>query len=231
MSSLSDAVILITGGMGGVGSALAAAARQRGMRVALIDHHPTARPGVEADLILLGVDLADPEAAADAVGQVHKVLGRLDVLVNVAGTFRMETIGEGSLATWELLFSVNVKTAVATTQAALPFLKADGGGAVINVGAASALDRAGAELGAYTATKAAVAKFTEALAAEAWADGVRVNAVLPTIIDTPANRTAMPNADPSVWVPLDALADAILFLASAEARAITGALLPVRGGV
>ena len=127
------------------------------------------------------------------------------------------------------MYSLNLRTAVAASRAALPHLKASGAGRIINVGAGAAAARAGAGMAAYTASKAGVHKFTESLADELKDAGVTVNAVLPGIIDTPQNRADMPNADTSRWVqPVD-IAEVVLFLASAQARSVTGALIPVTG--
>jgi NAD(P)-dependent dehydrogenase (short-subunit alcohol dehydrogenase family) len=161
---------------------------------------------------------------------IKRKLGRLDVLVNIAGTFRFETLEKGDTQTWDLLFKVNVKTAVNAARAALPFLLESGSGRIVNVGANAAI-KAGAGMGPYAASKAGVHRFTESLAEELKGRGVTVNAVLPSIIDTPANRADMPNADFSKWVTPAELAGVILFLASDEAKAITGALIPVTGGV
>lgn len=125
---------------------------------------------------------------------------------------------------------MNVLTATNASRSAIPHLKRSASGRIVNVGANGAL-KASMGMGAYAASKAGVHKLTEALAEELKADGVTVNAVLPSIIDTPTNRADMPNADFSAWVTPADLAAAILFLASEEARAVTGALLPVTGRI
>ena len=228
-------VYAITGAFGVLGSAVARAAAARGARVALIDYAPIPPEGLgEAcgpdGLILGGVDLTEAAGAQRAIEAVAKHFGRLDVLVNVAGGFRWETLEDGSADTWNTLFRMNVLTASNAARAALPFLKRGGSGRIVNVGANGAV-KAAAGMGAYAASKAGVHRLTEALAEELKADGVTVNAVLPSIIDTPANRADMPNADFSAWVSPADLAAVILFLASEEARAVTGALVPVTGRV
>ena len=155
-------------------------------------------------------------------------LGGLDALVNVAGTFRWETVESGSSDTWDLLYNVNLRTAVNASRAALPILKS--GGRIVNIGAAGAI-KAGAGMGAYAASKAGVAKLTEALAEEVKDRGITVNAVLPSIIDTPANRADMPTAQFDRWVKAEQVADLIIFLLSQRAAAITGALIPITGRV
>jgi len=150
--------------------------------------------------------------------------------VNLAGTFRWETLEQGKPETWDFLYRVNVRTAVAACKAALPHFRTRGGGRIVNVGAGAAA-KAGAGMGPYAASKAGVARLTESLADELKDQGVNVNAVLPSIIDTAANRADMSKADFSRWVAPDALADVIVFLLSPAARAVTGALLNVSGRV
>ena len=221
-------VIAITGAFGVLGSAVTKAFAARGAQVALIDHAPTpaGAPGTVDALHVGGVDLADPAAAERAVTAVLDHFGRLDVLVNIAGGFRWETLSGGRADTWDAMYAMNLKSAVNACRAALDALVASGRGRIVNVGAAAAL-KAGAGMGAYAASKAGVAKLTEALAEELKDRGVTVNAVLPSILDTPGNRRDMPDADFSRWVSPDALASVIAFLASEDAAAITGACIPV----
>ena len=135
----------------------------------------------------------------------------------------------GDTATWERLYRVNTLTALNASRAAIPHLIASGSGRIINIGALGAL-KAGSGMGPYAASKSGVHRLTEALANELKGN-VTVNAVLPSTIDTPANRRDMPKADFSTWVTPQELANVILFLASPEASAITGALIPVSGRV
>ena len=228
-------VYAITGAFGVLGSAVARAAAAKGARVALIDYAKIPPEGLGEDcgpdgMILGGVDLTDAAAAGAAIDAVDRHFGRLDVLINVAGGFRWETVEEGSWETWHQLFRMNVLTTSNASRSAIPHLKRSGSGRIVNVGANGAV-KASMGMGAYAASKAGVHKLTEALAEELKADGVTVNAVLPSIIDTPTNRADMPKADFSAWVTPADLAAAILFLASEEARAVTGALLPVTGRV
>jgi 3-oxoacyl-[acyl-carrier protein] reductase len=127
------------------------------------------------------------------------------------------------------MYALNVLTALNASRSAIPHLTASGSARIVNVGAMAAL-QAGAGMGAYAASKAGVHRLTEALAAE-WKGKITVNAVLPSIIDTPANRASMPQADFGKWVRPQELAEVILFLASGAASAVTGALLPVNGRV
>jgi NAD(P)-dependent dehydrogenase (short-subunit alcohol dehydrogenase family) len=225
--------VVITGGSGALGVAVAQAFGAAGAQLALIDRaiepKDLAKRLGAPYFFQGGIDLADPVQAESAIEAVASKLGGIDVLVNVAGAFRWETIAEGKLATWDFLFAVNLKTAVCTCKAALPHLLVRGG-RIINIGAGAA-GKAGAGMGAYAASKSGVARLTEALAEELKDKGVNVNAVLPSTIDTAANRADMPTADFSRWVQPAALADVILFLASDAARAITGASIPVFGRV
>lgn len=223
--------VVITGAAGTLGAVVARAFSAAGANLALIDragapHDPLA--GVAGTHVFLeGIDLTDPAQARRAMDAAVSKLGGIDVLINIAGGFRWETVADGSLDTWDFLYSINLKSAVCACKAALAHLPA-GRGRIVNVGAAAAA-KAGTGMGAYTASKAGVAKLTEALAEELKDKGVTVNAVLPTIIDTPVNRADMPKADFARWVDPQALADVILFLASHAARAITGASILVSG--
>ncbi|HEU0204160.1 MAG TPA: SDR family oxidoreductase, partial [Burkholderiaceae bacterium] len=152
-----------------------------------------------------------------------------DVLCNLAGGFRMgETVHETTDANWSFLFDLNARTLLHAVRAVVPRMLAAGGGKIVNVGAYSA-QKGVAQMGTYTASKSVVIRLTEAMAAELREKNINVNCVLPTIIDTPENRAAMPDADPKRWVAPADLANTILFLASPSARAIHGAALPVTG--
>lgn len=226
-------ILAITGASGVLGTAVARAAADQGARVALIDYAPSAAVTNElgdAAFFQGGVDLTDALAAGAALDAAADRFGGVDALINVAGGFRWETLEAGSWETWHSLFRMNVLTAANASRAAVPHLKRSAAGRIVNVGANGAL-KASAGMGAYAASKAGVHKLTEALAEELKADGLTVNAVLPSIIDTPTNRADMPKADFSTWVSPEDLAAVILFLASEEAKAITGALLPVTGRV
>jgi NAD(P)-dependent dehydrogenase (short-subunit alcohol dehydrogenase family) len=230
-----DQAIVITGAFGSLGAATARAAIKLGARVALIDRAPTAPADLIAQagtaaVFLPGVELADEAAAKSAIDTAHERLKGLDALINTAGAFRWQTVADGDPAVWDSLFSINVKTTLNSSRAAIPHLRASRAGRIVNVGAYAAL-KAGAGMGAYTASKAGVHRLTESLAAELKDQRITVNAVLPSIIDTPPNRKDMPNADFSTWVTTESLANILLFLASEQAQDITGALLPVTGRV
>ncbi|WP_419483003.1 SDR family NAD(P)-dependent oxidoreductase [Dokdonella sp.] len=227
---LEGKLIVVTGAFGALGSAVTLAAQVAGARVAAIDHAPSPGTALAAAELFGGVDLADTKAAGKAMERAAVALGGIDGLVNVAGTFRWETLADGSLDTWDLLYRINLRTAAAASRAALPHLKRSAGGRIVNIGAGAA-EHASAGMGAYAASKAGVARLTEALAAELKDARVTVNAVLPSIIDTPPNRADMPEADFERWVKPNELADVIVFLLSDRAIAVTGALIPVNGRV
>jgi NAD(P)-dependent dehydrogenase (short-subunit alcohol dehydrogenase family) len=222
-------VIVVTGALGALGQVFVEAALARGARLAAVDHAATKVPATAKRLELGGVDLTDPAQARKAVDAAASHFGRLDALVNIAGGFVFETVAEGDPKSWQRMYALNVLTTLNTSQAAIPHLTASGQGRIVNVGAMGAL-QAGAGMGPYAASKAAVHRLTEALAAELKGK-VTVNAVLPSTIDTPTNRRDMPKADFAKWVRPQELADVILFLVSDAASAVTGALLPVSGRV
>lgn len=228
-TSLQGKTFAVTGGFGSLGRALGDELIKRGARVILIDRSDVPGLAHHPDRIALGgVDLGDPQAAANAVTRALAHAGALDGLVNVAGGFAWEKLEQGAIDTWDRMYAVNLRTAVVASQAVLPHLLARGGGRIVNVGALASL-KAGAGMGAYAASKSGVARFTEALAEEVKDTGITVNAVLPSIIDTPANRADMPGADASRWVTPAALAAVIAFLLSDDSAPITGACLPVGG--
>jgi 3-oxoacyl-[acyl-carrier protein] reductase len=222
-------IIVVTGASGALGKVVVATALAKGARVAAIDHAASTMKATPERIELGGVDLTDAAEAEKAIDAAASHFGRLDVLVNIAGGFAFETTAEGDPNTWQRMYALNVLTALNAARSAIPHLLASGAGRIINLGAMGAL-QAGAGMGAYAASKAGVHRLTEALAAE-WKGKITVNAVLPSTIDTAANRASMPNADFAKWVRPEELAEVILFLASDAASAVTGALLPVSGRV
>jgi NAD(P)-dependent dehydrogenase (short-subunit alcohol dehydrogenase family) len=222
-------IVVVTGASGALGKVVVASALARGARVAAVDHAASALNPTPERIELGGVDLTDATEAKRAIDAAASHFGKLDALVNIAGGFAFETVVEGDPKTWQRMYALNVLTALNASRSAIPHLTASGAGRIVNVGAMGAL-QAGAGMGAYAASKAGVHRLTEALAAE-WKGKVTVNAVLPSIIDTAANRASMPNADFAKWVRPEELAEVILFLTSDAASAVTGALLPVNGRV
>ena len=234
-SSLSGRVVVVTGGFGSLGRALADELLDRGARVALLDRAepPAGLVATDSLLLLGGVDLGEAGTASSAFERLMQRWQRLDGLVNVAGGFAWQTVEQGGLDTWDRMYAMNLRSAVAASQAALPHLAEAGRagrGRIVNVGALAA-HKAGAGMGAYAASKAGVMRLTEALAEELKDRGITVNAVLPSIIDTPANRADMADAEFDRWVTPAALARVVAFLLSDDAAPITGASLPVAGRV
>ncbi|MFN7505663.1 MAG: SDR family oxidoreductase, partial [Limnobacter sp.] len=171
-----------------------------------------------------------PEHADEVVNQAWEYFGQIDAVVNIAGGFVWERQVESSLDTWNTQYAMNVQTTVNMCQAILPQFQEQQSGVFVNIGAAAA-GKAAEGMGAYAAAKSAVLRLTEALAAENKHLGIRANTVLPSILDTPANRDAMPDADPADWVSPGSLAGVIAFLLSDAARDINGAGIPVTGRV
>jgi NAD(P)-dependent dehydrogenase (short-subunit alcohol dehydrogenase family) len=224
MSPPASRVIAVTGAAGALGRAVAQHLAQAGVQVVAIDLAGEI-PGPAA-LALAGVKLDDPAAAAVAMEAIGARFGRLDGLANIAGGFVFTAVADADPDVWDRMWTLNLKTALNACRAALPLLAASGG-AIVNIGAAAAV-KAGPGMAPYAASKAAVARLTEALAEE-WKGQVRVNALLPTIIDTPANRRDMPKADFGAWVAPAEIAAAVAFLLSPAASGVTGALIPAAG--
>lgn len=219
--------IVVTGAFGSLGRATATVAAARGAKVGMLDVAvPATNPVTGA--IALKADLTDLDSASAAMRKIKDETGRIDALLNIAGGFAWQTVADGEPKTWDRMFTLNLKTALNATKAALPFL-IESQGAIVNIGANSAIN-AGAGMGAYAASKQGIHKLTESLAQEQ-KGRVRVNAVLPSTLDTQQNRIDMPKADFSTWVKPEDLAKVLLFLVSDEARDITGVLLPVMGRV
>jgi NAD(P)-dependent dehydrogenase (short-subunit alcohol dehydrogenase family) len=174
-------------------------------------------------LALVEADVADAAGAAAAVGSAEP----LAVLVNGAGGFAGgPPVWDTALETWDAMYRINVRTAVALARAAAPGMRARGAGSIVNVASAATASRP-AGLAAYVAAKSGVVVLTETLQKELAGSGVRVNAVVPTTIDTPANRRAMPDADFSTWTRPEAIARVVLWLASDAAEPVRGGLVPV----
>jgi NAD(P)-dependent dehydrogenase (short-subunit alcohol dehydrogenase family) len=229
--NLSGKVLVITGSYGVLGQAVASTLSGYGASLALLDHAQTPSAAQPAGARHYGgTDLTQEDAARSVMERVVKEAGRLDGLINLAGGFHWEKLSGGTLDSWDSMYRINLRTAVVSCQAALPFLLQSGNGRIVNVGAMGAL-KAAAGMGAYAASKAGVAKLTEALADELKDRGITVNAILPSTLDTPKNRADMPQADFTRWVAPAEAAEVIAFLVSDAARAITGALIPVAGRV
>lgn len=224
--------VLITGAGGQLGSAVVAHFQQQGARLILLDRHADAlRERVGGDTLAVSANLLDRSEVAARVGAALDQAGRIDVLCHLAGGFHMgEPVHETPAEAWDLMMNLNARSLIHVAAAVVPRMIAQGAGRIVAVGAAGAL-KGGAAMGAYAASKSALMRLVESMSAELRDRGIRVNCVLPSTLDTPANRAAMPGADASRWVEPAALADVIGFLASDGARAVHGALIPVLGRV
>jgi len=219
---LEGKTMVVTGAAGILGHAVATAAREQGAKVVLLDV-------VDRFDANLGVSHVVNLMDAQAVVSCFAGIGPFDALANIAGGFAMgPTVAGTDDADWDAMFDINVKTLLHVVRSAVPSLIEQGRGSIVNVGALGALRGAG-HMGAYTAAKSTVMRLTEALSDELKTQGVNVNAVLPSLIDTPKNRADMPDADFSTWVSPADLAAVICFLASDSACAVHGALVPVNG--
>jgi NAD(P)-dependent dehydrogenase (short-subunit alcohol dehydrogenase family) len=227
--SSSGQTVVVTGGLGALGRAVCANLSHGGWRVVVIDAatRDANAPEGEYDAIFAPVDLRDADALARTAESIRAQGFAVGALVNIAGGFRWEKLADGQIATWDWLYEVNLKTALTACKTFLPDLAASGG-RIVNIGAAAAA-KAGLGMGAYAASKSGVLRLTEALAEELKDNGVNVNAILPGIIDTPANRRDLPKADHSRWVAPEALAEVVAFLLSDASRAVTGVGIPVTG--
>jgi NAD(P)-dependent dehydrogenase (short-subunit alcohol dehydrogenase family) len=222
--------VIVTGGFGHLGQAVAQAFADAGDKVARVDYAKDAPSTLDGALDVGGVDLTDAAATKVALDAIVAAHGGIDVLVNIAGGFAWETMEDGSLDTWAKMQAMNLTTCATITKLALPELTKGSQSRIVNIGAGAAV-KADMGMGAYAASKSGVHRLTESLAVELAGKGVTVNAVLPSIIDTPTNRADMPDADPSEWVLPERIAEVILFLASDASHAVTGGLIPVtRGG-
>ncbi len=235
--TLSGKVALVTGGAGALGGAVVRALLDAGAAVVVPHHRPgeldalRQRLGLAPGAPLAGepLDLTDEAAVAAAYARFAADHGGLDILVNIAGGFAGGApVHESGWAVWQQQLDLNLKTAVLSCAAATPHMIARGGGAIVNVGTRTAT-QPGAQLAAYAAAKRAVLQLTEALAAELREHNITANSVLPSTIDTPANRSGSPGADFSRWVTPHEIARVILFLVGPDARIISGAHVPVYG--
>ena len=231
--SSGNRTVIVTGAAGNLGKAVAAAFTAEGANLVLVDvERGRLEQAFDAESdrrVFAPANLLEMSAAAGVARGALSRFGRIDVLCNIAGGFRMgETVHETSDENWNFLFDINTRTLLHAVRAVVPHMVSAGGGKIVNVGAFAA-QKGAAQMGAYTASKATVIRMTEAMAAELRDKNVNVNCVLPTIIDPPENRAAMPKANPAKWVAPADLANVIVFLASDAARAVHGAAVPVTG--
>ncbi len=227
------ATVVVTGATGNLGRAVARAFGERGANLVLIGHRREALASAfgteDARRLFAPVDLLDRAQVDAAIRGAVERFQRIDVVCNIAGGFRAgASVHESADAEWDFLFDINVRSLLNAVRAAVPHMIAAGGGRIINVGAHAALEGV-AGMAPYCAAKSAVLRVTESMAAELRGKRITVNCVLPTILDTPENRTAMPDTDPTRWVAPEDCAQVFVFLASEYGRSINGAAVPVSG--
>jgi NAD(P)-dependent dehydrogenase (short-subunit alcohol dehydrogenase family) len=227
-------VALVAGGTGALGSAIAQALLAEGAQVTVTYRHAeefAAQQQVAGTARLDGAqtDVTDLTAAEQLVGDLVRARGRLDILVNAVGGYvGGAPLWQADPAALERMLGLNLRSGHALARAAAPVLLRSGRGAIVNIAARAALDHS-AGSAVYSASKAAALALFDSLAADLAGSGVRVNSVLPSIIDTPANRAAMPDAAFARWPKADDIARVVLFLCSDDARVIHGAAIPVYG--
>ena len=236
MLDLSSHAAVITGATGNLGAAVLRAYLTRGTHVAAVVRDAgkgaalrtalsdVAGDGADPRLLVIEADPADATAMDALVERVMRAWGRIDILNNLAGTFKGGAANDTGLM--RELWDSNVLTAVTAGAACLRPMRARGYGRVVSVSALGAL-KGGRNNAAYAMSKSALVRWTESLAAEVKGEGITVNAVLPTTIDHPVNRAAMPKADPKLWPSPEEVANVILFLSSREASGVNGAAIPI----
>ena len=231
---MSAPVVMITGAAGQLGAAVVQRFHDQGAQLVLLDRDAGQLKkhfGGLARTELLEADLLAREALGQRVHAVLGPAGRVDVLCHLAGGFHMgEPVHATPASSWDFMMNLNAASFINVAAAVVPRMLTQRAGRIVAVGASAAL-KGGAQMGAYSASKSALMRLVEAMSAELRDTGINVNCVLPSTLDTPANRAAMPDADPARWVAPAALAEVIAFLASDAARAIHGALVPVYGRV
>jgi NAD(P)-dependent dehydrogenase (short-subunit alcohol dehydrogenase family) len=228
MPASENRVALITGASGGLGSAVASSFLDAGMKVAGVARQWKIPPGGVGFVALEG-DLTSAEGADAVVHAAVTAFGRLDALIHLAGGFSGgEPLEKTPPEVFDRMMNLNLHTGVNVMRAAVPHMKKAGKGRILAVGSRAGLEPS-TGLSAYAASKAALHATMQSLAAELKPYAITVNAVLPSTIDTAANRAAMPKADPSTWVSPASIASLMLWLCSEEARDVTGALIPIYG--
>jgi NAD(P)-dependent dehydrogenase (short-subunit alcohol dehydrogenase family) len=224
--------VIVTGGSGALGRAVLTRFLAAGDRIVvpwIVRREHDAIQAEESAAVAEGrIVLVEADVAEDAGARaVVAAMPGAEILVNGVGGFAGGSpLHETELEVWDRMLRMNLRTAVAMSRAALPGMLARRRGVIVNIASRAAIDRP-AGLAAYAASKSAVVSLTESLQREVHAHGVRVNAIVPTTIDTPANREAMPDADFALWTPPARIADVIHFLASDEGATLRGSLVPV----
>ena len=231
--NFTDKIVIVTGAAGALGHTVAEEFHKAGAHLALIDlsfkNLRSARLRNARNIGLFPADLTDVNSVKNVVEDIAKVFGQIDVLANVAGGFKMgPPVHETSVADWNFMLDMNAKSVFLMCRAVIPHMLNKGKGKIVSVAARAAVEGK-AKMAPYCVSKAAVITLTQSLAAEHKFNNINVNCILPGTIDTPQNRTDMPDADFSKWVPTIDLANEILHLCSEQAKGVTGAAVPVYG--
>ncbi len=224
MISLNGKVVMITGALGGLGQTVTEAFSRAGARVVVVSRDiPEKLP---EGLLGLSADVTDEADVRRLMKEAVQQTTRIDCLINLVGGFGMGRLAETEMSTWSKMLSLNLTSAFLLSREATRLMTKQGSGRIIHMAARAALDPfPGA--GAYIVSKSGLLALVKVLALELAGSGVKVNGVLPSTIDTPANRQSMPDADPTQWVKPEAIAALLVFLASDEADALNGALIPI----
>ena len=228
--------VLITGGTGILGSAVTKAYMEQGDTVAVtylfdneVDRFKEFNPEISDDVTFLYANVTEEEEVKLTIDTFIKQFGNIDILVNIVGGFVGGILAvELETDRWDFMMNLNLKSVFLCCKAAIPYMAEQGIGKIVNVSARAGL-KGEAGLSAYCVSKGGVRTLTEALAAEVMDSGVNVNCIMPSIMDTPMNREAMPDEDHSRWVKTDDVAKVISFLTSDDASIINGAAIPVYG--
>jgi NAD(P)-dependent dehydrogenase (short-subunit alcohol dehydrogenase family) len=236
MFNFADKVVMVTGAIGNLGVVLTQAFQSSKAKLALVDRGEERLRQAFPDLVgspdyqlVNCADLMDEGAVEAAVAETMQHFGRIDVLVNTVGGYRAgKMLHETPIETWDFLLNLNGRSVFIACQKVIPRMLNQGSGKIVNVAARPGIEGQ-AGMAAYSASKSAVIRITESMAAELKDHGINVNCVIPGTIDTPQNRGTMPNADYNTWITPDSLADVILFLSSEAARDVHGAAIPVYG--
>jgi NAD(P)-dependent dehydrogenase (short-subunit alcohol dehydrogenase family) len=222
--SAEDKVVLITGASGALGQTVVPSFVSTGALVIAADRHPLSIQ-VE-DCRHMKADVTDEVDVRRLVDEVIRTAGRIDALINLVGGFAVGRVVESDASLWHRMLTMNLTAAFLLSKAVLPHMMERRTGRIVHVAARAALEPfPGAA--AYIVSKSGLVALIRALSLELAGSGVTVNGVLPATIDTPANRSNMPDADPAKWARPESIARTLIFLASKEASQINGALIPI----
>lgn len=233
--NLRNRIAIITGGTGALGKTVVLAFLDEGAKVVctyIVDeelkYYPSLTENQKSNLAFIQADVTKEKSVAETVQKTLERFGRIDILVNIVGGFTYAKAVDTTEKVWDSMMNINLKSTFLCSKAVLPHLISQNYGKIINISSRPGL-KGSAGVGAYAASKAAVLNLTETIADEVREYEINVNAILPSTIDTPANRKSMPESDFSKWVKPEEIARIIVFLASDDSKPISGAGIPVYG--